>query len=78
MPIEQSSFLEKANIPKWMTKRKTQKYSQKETVPSKYRPITYLSMMWKILTALIREEIYYSQVSPELSRKNRKRCYKVT
>ncbi len=32
----------------------------KGTAPNNYRPITCLLMMWKILTAQIREEIYYS------------------
>ena len=35
----------------------------KETAPNKYRPITCLPMMWKILTAQIREKIYYSLTS---------------
>ena len=29
------------------------------TAPNNYRPLTCLPMMWKILTAQIREEIYY-------------------
>ena len=36
--------------------------SQKGTVPNNNRPITYLSMMWKILTAQIRKETYYSLI----------------
>ena len=45
-----------------MTKGKTtliQKDPSKGTAPNNYRPITYLPMMWKILTAQIREKIYY-------------------
>ena len=33
---------------------------QKETLLGNYRPMTCLLMMWKFLTAQIREEIYYS------------------
>ena len=33
---------------------------QKVIIPSDHRPIKYLLIMWKILTAHIREEIYYS------------------
>ena len=47
-----------------MTKGKTtliQKDPSKGTAPNNYRPITFLPMMWKILTAQIREKkIYYS------------------
>ena len=35
----------------------------KGTTPNNYRPITCLPMMWKILTAQIREEIYASLIS---------------
>ena len=31
---------------------------QKRTIPSNYRLITCLPVMWKILTAQIREEVY--------------------
>ena len=47
-----------AQVPEWMTKGKTtfiQKGPSKETVSNNYRPITCLPMMWKILTAQIRE-----------------------
>ena len=50
--------LQDAHVPEWMTKGKTtliQKDPSKETVPNNYRPITCLSMMWKILTTQIRE-----------------------
>ena len=49
-----------------MTKRKTtliQKDPSKETAPNNYRSITCLPMMWKILTAQIREQIHYSLTS---------------
>ena len=39
---------------------------RKEPPPNNYRPISCLPMMWKILTAQIREEIYYSQTSCSL------------
>ena len=58
--------LQGAQVPDWMTKGKTtfiQKDTSKGTAPNNYRPITCLTMMWKILTAQIREEIYYSLTS---------------
>ena len=39
------------------------KRPRKETAPIKYRPITCLPMMFKILTAQITEEIYFSLTS---------------
>ena len=46
-------------VPEWMTKGKTtliQKDPNKETASNNYRPITCLPMMWKILTAQIKEK----------------------
>ena len=62
-----------------MTKGKTaliQKDPSKGTAPNIYRPITCLPMMWKILTAQIREEIYYSLTSGRLFPDEQKGCCK--
>ena len=59
-------YLQDAQVLEWMTKGKTtiiQKDPSKGTAPNNYRPITCLPMMWKILTAQIREKIYYSLTS---------------
>ena len=48
-------------VPAWMTKGNTyliQKDKTKGTIASNYRPITCLSMVWKLLTELISEELY--------------------
>ena len=69
----------RAHVPEWMTKGRTtliQKDPKKGTVPNNYRPITCLPMMWKILTAQIREEIYYSLTSLGLFPDEQKGCYK--
>ena len=58
--------LQGVQVPEWMTKRKTtliQMDPRKGTAPNNYKPITCLPMMWKILTAQIREEIYFSLTS---------------
>ena len=55
--------LQGVQVPDWMTKGKTtliQKDPSKGTVPNNYRPMTCLPIMWKILTAQIREKIYCS------------------
>ena len=62
-----------------MTKGKTtliQKDPSKGTAPNNYRPITCLHMMWKILTAQIKEKIYYSLTSRGLFPDEQKGCRK--
>ena len=62
-----------------MTKGKTtliQKDPSKGTAPNTYRPITCLPMMWKILTAQIREKNYYSLTSRGLFPDEQKECRK--
>ena len=57
---EMNRCLQGAQVPEWMTKGKStliQKDPSKGTAPNNYRPITCLPMMWKILTAQIREKI---------------------
>ena len=68
-----------AQVSDWMTKGKTtliQKDPSKGTAPNNYRPINCLPMMWKILTAQIREEIYYSLTSRGLFPNEQKGCRK--
>ena len=63
----------------WMTNRKTtliQKNPNKGTVQNNYRSITCLLIMWKILTAQIREEIYNSLTSCRLFPEEQKQCRK--
>ena len=47
--------------PEWMTTGKTalmQKDKSKGNIPSNYRPITCLPMMWKLLTGIISDRLY--------------------
>ena len=55
-----------------------QENTQKETAPSNYRSIMYLPMMWKILAAQIKEDIYYSLVNNWLFPEEQKGCHKET
>ena len=51
----------KRTTPAWMTKDRTvliKKNKSKRTFASNYRPITCLPLCWKILTALLTDEIY--------------------
>ena len=62
-----------------MTKEKItliQKDPSKGTAPNNYKPITCLLMMWKILTAQTRAEIYYSLTSRGLFPDEQKGCRK--
>ncbi len=59
LALEMNRCLQGAQVPDWMTKGKTtliQKDPSKGTAPNNYRPIICLPMMWKILTAQIREK----------------------
>ena len=65
LALEMNRCLQGAHLPKWMTKAKTtpiQKDPSKGTAPNNYTPITCLPIMWKILKAQLKEEIYYSRV----------------
>ena len=63
LELEMNRCLQGAQIPEWMTKGKTTFTQGKKPSPNNYRPITCLPIMWKILTAQVREEIYYSLTS---------------
>ena len=79
LALEMNKCLQTTHVPEWMNKRRTtliQKHPNKGTAPNNYRPITCLLMMWKILTAQIREEIYYSLTSRGLFLGEQKGCCK--
>ena len=60
--LEMNKCLQRAHVPEWMTKERTsliQKDPNKGTAQNNNWHITCQPMMWKILTAQIREEIYY-------------------
>ena len=79
LALEMNRWLQGAHVPEWMTKRKTtliQKDPLKGTSLINYRPITCLRRIWKIITAHIREDIYYSLTSRLLFPKEQKGCRK--
>ena len=79
LELERNKCLQRAQVAEWMTKGRTtliQKDPSKGSVLNNYRLITCLPMMWKILTAQVREEIYYSQTSRGLFLEKQKRCCK--
>ena len=53
----------------------SKKTPPKGNTPNNYRRITYLLMMWKILTSKIREEIYKLLISCGQFFEEQKECY---
>ena len=43
---------------------------------SNYRPITYLSLMWKLLTAIVADEIYNHLEDNDLLLEEQKGCHR--
>ena len=81
LTIKMSRCFEKTDIPRWMTKGKTtliKKDPKKGTAPNNYTFIKCLMVMQKILTAQIREGIYYLLISHKLFPEEQKGCYKGT
>ena len=73
--------LKGVHVPEWMTQGKItliQKDPLKGTAPNNYRLKTCVPTISKILTAQIREEIYYSLTSHGLFPEEQKGCYKVS
>ena len=79
LALEMNRCLQGAQVPDWMTKGKTtliQKDPSKGTAPNSYRVITCFPVMWKILTAQIRENIYYLLTSHGFFPDKQKGCRK--
>ena len=81
LAIKMNKCLQEAHVPKWMTIGKRiliQKDPLKGTTLNNYKPMTCLSMMWKILTVQIRKEIYDLLISHGLFPEEQKGCCKWT
>ena len=79
LALEINRCLQGAQVPVRMTKGKNtliQKDPSKGIASNNYRPITCIPMMWKMLTAQIREKIYYSLTSRRLFPDKQKGCRK--
>ena len=65
--------------PSWLTRGRTsllQKDKSKVNVASNYRPITCLSLMWKLLTGVIADQIYAHLDQENLLPEEQKGCRK--
>ena len=59
--LQLDRYLQENNLPKWMVTGKTLlciKKIQKGNLVSNFRPITFLSLIWKLLTGILTEELY--------------------
>ena len=68
-----------ATIPLWMTEGRTHllmKDPSKGTTPGNYRPITCLPAMWKLLTGVIADEVYWHLNQQSLLPSEQKGCKK--
>ena len=65
------------DAPEWMTTGRTaliQKDQEKGNIPSNYRPITCLPVIWKLLTGIISEELYVYLEETNTLPKEQKGC----
>ena len=60
VPLQLKECLDGGFVPSWLTRARTsllQKDKSKENAASNYRPITCLSLMWKLLAGVIADQI---------------------
>ena len=68
-------------MPSWLTRGGTsllQKDKSKGNIASNYRRITYLPLMWKLLTGVIADQIYEHLDQEELLTEEQKGCRKAS
>ena len=76
---QMENCLIKGDVPDWMTEGRTyliMKDSSKGNIPSNYRPITCLPLMWKLMTGVLAEEIYCYMHDQNLLTDEQKGCKK--
>ena len=59
--LQLKECLDKGFVPNWLTRGRTsllQKDKNKSKLASNYRPITFLPLMWNLLTGVIADQIY--------------------
>nr|XP_054749778.1 uncharacterized protein LOC129255450 [Lytechinus pictus] len=79
LSLQMNEIVVNGNPPEWMTKGRTvliPKDPTKGNIPSNYRPITCLPILWKLLTGIISEEIYQHLDDQEILPWEQKGCRK--
>ena len=77
--LQLKECLDSGFVPSWLTRGRTsllQKDKSKGNVASNYRPITYLPLMWKLLTGVIADQIYAHLDQEKLLPEEQKGCRK--
>ena len=77
--LQLKECLDSEFVPSWLTRGRTsllQKYKSKGNVASNYRPITCLSLMWKLLAGVIANQIYAHLDQEKLLAEEQKGCRK--
>ena len=79
LAVQLDVCLSAGDVPVWMTKGRTSlilKDKNKGNIVTNFRPITCLPMVWKLLTGIISEKIYYHLESKHLLPEEQKGCRK--
>ena len=77
--LQLKECLDSRFVPSWLTRGRTsllQKDKSKGNVPSNYRPITCLSLMWKLFIGVIADQIYAHLDQEKLLPEEQKGCRK--
>ena len=77
--LQLKECLDSGFMPRWLTRGRTsllQKDKSKDNVASKHRPITYLPLMWKLLTGVVADQIYAHLDQEKLLPEEQKECRK--
>ena len=77
--LQLKKCLDSGFVPSWLTRGMTsllQKDKGKDNAVSNYRPITCLSLMWKLLTGVIADQIYAHLDQEKLLPEEQKGCRK--
>ena len=77
--LQLKECLDSGFVLSWLTRGRTsllQKDKSKGNVASNYRPITCLSLIWKLLTGAIADQIYTHFDQEKLLSEEQKRCRK--
>ena len=75
--LQLKECLDSGFVPSWLTRGRTsllQKDKSKGNVASDYRPVTFLSLMWKLLTGVIADLIYAQLDQEKLLPEEQKGC----
>ena len=79
--LKLKEWLDSGSVPSWLTRESTsllQKDKSKGNAKSNYRPITYLPLMWKLLTGVTQDQIYAHLDHEKLLPEKQKGCKKVS